>query len=283
MLWRVQLRNTATQLLATAAAGLGAKVQSSRDTPAMSGAMPWLVVYADDHKEGQYGSPPQFLTRGRVTIEIRAEAPPTPAPAPPQSTAEALLDSLCELVETTLLGTQGLSVSCAVAPGSTTVTPSSLAGLIAGMKFGGGPIGPDNYIASIDAEAGTFELQCPYKGPTAGTFTFLIGSFVGLFEKIETFNTDTDDGTVENKNHVFSAVIEIVGHTHEIFEPAMASAVPLNGINLYVDCVNVFDASGVYTPGTGPGQEPFDGLPAARQSGPDGRPEIGQSIDIPQE
>lgn len=106
----------------------------------------------------------------------------------------------------------------------------------------------------------------------------LLGSpaFVGLFEAIESVDSQTDYNATEGKRHAFSADIDIVAHTTEIFEPTIDQA--LTGINLYVDSVNIFDATGDYT-----GDEPFDVAAPPRAQGPDGRPEVSANIDLPQE
>lgn len=271
MLWSTQLRNTATQLISNALVGGGAIVASNKDTPAASGSMPQIVVYVDEKGRGDYGTAPQFETQATLTIELRVEAPSAQG-------AEALRDTLIETVKSALLGGQGFQVVCSVTAGESIVIPASLDNIAAGMKFMGQGVGPNNFIASINADGGSFALQWPYKGPSTGSFQFTIGSFIGLFEKIDSFQIFTDDGAVDKKNHVFGATIDIVGHTHEIFEPIAPQS--LSGLNVYVDSINIFDPTGTYVTGTESGEEPFAGIAAPRTAGPDGRPEIGMPINL---
>ena len=100
-------------------------------------------------------------------------------------------------------------------------------------------------------------------------------AFVKLFEAIDSVDSRTDYRAVDSAQHAFTAVIEIKGHTTEIFEPAIAT--DLTGMNIYVDSVNIFDPNGNYG-----GQEPFQFPDAPRTSGPDGRPEIVGSVGPPQ-
>jgi len=61
----------------------------------------------------------------------------------------------------------------------------------------------------------------------------------------------------------------------ETFPPIATQA--LEGVDLYVDALDVFDPSGTYQP-----PFPYVPPPAPRTSGPDGRPEAAASIDLPQ-
>lgn len=107
--------------------------------------------------------------------------------------------------------------------------------------------------------------------------TALLGApaFVSLFEAIDSVETRLDYRGVNTNKHTFVAVIEIKGHTTEIFEPSITT--DLKGMNIYVDSVNIFDPNGNYG-----GQEPFQFPDAPRTSGPDGRPEIVGSVGPPQ-
>jgi hypothetical protein len=75
--------------------------------------------------------------------------------------------------------------------------------------------------------------------------------------------------------HVFIGrlVLELV--YRQDYEPTFTQ--PLDGINYYVDALNVVDPSGTYTP-------PFNYTPTTppRIVGPDGRVEISEKIDLPQ-
>jgi hypothetical protein len=269
MLWTAQLRETARQLIANALKTQGADVQSDRDVPVVAGSGdgPNISVYVDDEMEGDYGTGPQFINRATVTIEIRAVADSKDA-------AQALRDALNETVRHALLKNQGFAVQCLVVPGSKTVQPTKLDGLAAGMPFMGDFAGQDNYFEAIDVQAGTCLLKKPWNGQTEGTYQFTIGSFIGLFERIERVKTYTHDGVYDKKRHEFGATIEIVGRTHEIFdlEPTQS----LSGLNIWVDSINVFDPSGAHA-----GEEgPFGGNNPPRESGPDGRPEIATTIPV---
>lgn len=282
MLWTVQLRNTAQQLVKAALAAQGANVDSDRvnPAPAQSGGGTTVSLYVDDDMEGQYGGAPEFLTHARLTIEIVAEAAPAAAPAPPQSAAQALRDALIETVKSALLGGQGFVVPCAVSFGSAEITPASTAGIVAGFAVIGQGAGQGNFVQSVNAD-GSLTLASPIVLPgqagSTGTLQLNFGSFVLLYEQIDQVKTYLDDGTFDRKNYVFGATIEIRGHTHERFE--LATSVVLNGINVYLDAVNAFDPGGAYS-----GQEgPFAGTPAPRSTGPDGRPEAVLPLAIPQE
>ena len=98
-------------------------------------------------------------------------------------------------------------------------------------------------------------------------------AFQQLFEQIDSVETRPDYRGVNAKVHTFVAVIEIMAHVTEIFEPTVTDS--LNGVNIYVDSINIFDPNGTYEP-------PFDYSigPAPRGEGPDGRAEIGGSADF---
>lgn len=98
MLFRATVRTTALTLLTDAIIQAGAQTASSKDTAVPSGKTPSVIVYTDDIKEGNGGSPPQFRTNVLTTVEVVAEGKT-------KDEAEALCDTLCETVENTLLGT----------------------------------------------------------------------------------------------------------------------------------------------------------------------------------
>jgi hypothetical protein len=98
MLWRAQLRSTALALLTTALQGGGARVVSSKDTPAPDAALPSISIFVDDTKAFDYGSAPEARTTALISIEVECSGNTKDA-------AEALLDTLCEAVENTLFGT----------------------------------------------------------------------------------------------------------------------------------------------------------------------------------
>jgi hypothetical protein len=233
MLWRAMLRGTAVGLLTAAAQAAGAMVQSSKDTPAPADSLPWLAVYVDDKKHGDSGAEPRFRTIGTVTIEIRAQGAS-------QGAAEAQLDLLCELVETTLLGTQGQSLVGTCTDQSPLVTLPSVAGLSVGMKLmGPGLPDVDVAIAAIDTQKNLLTLTAPWSRPgslakgDSYAVRFNIGSFVALFEQIDQVETFTQYDGKENRLHLASATVEIIGHTSERFEPSFTTC--LKGLDLYIE------------------------------------------------
>lgn len=283
MLWTAQLRNTATQLIATALQQSGANVQSDRviPAPAQSDGGVTIGLFVDDDMEGDYGGVPEFLSRATLTIEITAEAAVSASPLPPQSAAQALRDTVTETIKNALLGGQGFQLACGVTFGSKAITlPEDAPKIVPGFKIMGNGAGQDNFVETVNDD-GTVTAAKPIclKNQTAGTATLQLtfGSFVALYERIDRVRTYNDDGAVDKKNYTFGATIEIVGHTHERFDPCVA--LDLNGVNIYVDTVNFFDPTGVYTGDEGP----FAGTPAPRTTGPDGRPEITAQVTIPQD
>lgn len=274
MLWRAMLRGTTVGLLTEAARCGGATVQSSKDTPVPAGTGNWFVVYADDEMEGEGGGAPTFRTKGIVTVEITAEAAS-------RAEAEALLDTLTELVKRTLLGGQGFSVVLTVAQGSARAVPASGSpNLYRGYRVRGPgiPEGADFLaIESVNVDD-TITLSAAYPG-VSGDIRFNIGSFIALFERIDEVKSFPEYKGSENKKHIVMDTVEFHGHVHELFEPAIAQN--LNGLNLYIDSVNIFDPNEEYPAGEFPTGEPFTGIAAApRTSGPDGRPEVGAQIDL---
>ena len=266
MLWRAMLRGTATGLLANAAAGAGLEPS-------------WFVVTVRDRKRGNYGGAPEFRTYGEFKVEIRAEATaPDGTPSDDvlevaRTAAESKLDDLCELAENALLGGQGLSLAIACTHGSAAATPASLAGLSPGMILRGPGIGArDPFVAirTINGD-GTVTLSAPYAG-TTGSYLFNVGSFVALFEQIDSVDTYPRHRGLEGGTYAARSTIGIVGYVHEIFEPVRGP--DLSGINLYVDSINIFDPNGDFE-----GQEPFTVASAPRTAGPDGRPEIVADLD----
>lgn len=97
MLFRAQVRTTAIQLLQAAITQQGSQFFTSKDTPVEAGLTPSIIVYTDDRKTGQGGTPPQFRTEVLTTVEVTVEGDDKDA-------AETNCDSLCEIVENTLLG-----------------------------------------------------------------------------------------------------------------------------------------------------------------------------------
>lgn len=268
MLWRAMLRGTVTGLLANAAASAGLDDSDS-----------WYVVYVRDRKFGNYGGAPEFRTYCEMKIEVEADAaipdgtPPDDVESVGRALAQGQLDDFCELAEQALLGGQGASLAIACTLDSATATPASTDGLWAGMMLSGpniDPRGPFLAIKSVNDD-GTVTLSAPYKGAT-GSYLFNVGSFVGLFERIDSFDTYPRRSALDGDSYVAAATINIVGYVHETFEPARGP--DLSGINLYVDSINIFDPNGDFD-----GQEPFSVAPAPRSAGPDGRPDIQAVID----
>lgn len=297
MLWRTMLRGTAEGALTLAAQAVGANVTSSKDTPvsfgdgllaeegqeilselgtSLTSSQPWIIVFADDKKFGV--GPRQYRTEGTVTIEVRAEMPSRVVNGIDVGDKDcaALLDSLCDLVENTLLASKGYPIQLAIEAGSATATPvGGNAGLFRGFVLTSPQISVDHFlaIAAVNGD-GTITLTEPFDG-SSGTYRVVVGSFADLFEQIDKVETFTEEARVETENHVMSATIEIVGHISERFEPVIRDA--LNGIDLYIDSVNIFSPGGTFT------GEPFPVPSAPRTTGPDGRTEIPASIDLTQE
>lgn len=271
MLLEAMLRGTAVGLLTGAGQTLGANVCSSKDTPVPAGDKSWFVVYVDAEMEGEGGGAPTFRTRSIVTIEIRS------AEADSFAAAQTLGDTLAEVVKRTLLTGQGFDVTLAMTNGGTHAVPAAGSPkLYPGFLVRGPGIdrGGDFIAVQTVNDDGSVELSGAYAGAT-GSYSFNIGSFIALFEQIDAVKRFPDYHG-ENRKHIFTDTIEVHGHVHEVFEPAVGPS--LTGLNLYVDSVNIFDASSDF-----PGAEPFTGIaPAPRESGPDGRPEIAASIDLPQ-
>lgn len=286
MLWRTQLRNSAVQLITVALRAAGATTTATKDTPVMSGSAPQVSVYADDKKYGESGgSVPTFRTQGLLTIEVRCEKPTRMVGNIDQgaSDASSQLDQICECIQNALFGVQGFTLVCATTLGSAVVTPpeDQLGNIVPGFCVMGGGAGENNYVETVDVGAGTVTLAKPIclKNQASGAANLLLtfGSFVRLYEAIDDVNTFTDYEAGENANHIASATIEIVGHTHEVFQPC--GTTDLAGVNIYVDTVNLFDPNGTYTDLEGP----FAGNAAPRTSGPDGRPEISVELELNQE
>jgi hypothetical protein len=274
MLWRAMLRGTAVGLLKTALQTQGATVVSSADTPAPADKFPFIGVDVDDHKTGDYGSEPRFRVHGRLTIEVRVGGV---SPA----LAEAALDTACETIELALLGGQGFDVVCTCTQGSPVVTPASVANIFANFSVIGTDtnFGVNKFVGvqSIDTGAGTITLTENWCDAD-GSYTLRFGTFIGLFEQIEKVQTTTDYQGEHNKAHVFGATIEIVGHASEYFDGCINEST-FNGLNFYIDTIHPFDASSDFTD---PVLEPFTVADAPRERGPDGRPEVVGSVDLPQ-
>jgi hypothetical protein len=268
MLWRAMLRGTASGLLANAAADAGLDAS-------------WFVITSRDMKRGDYGGAPEFRStcEFKVEIEASANAPVGTSSGDIERAARTAalnkLDDLCELAQNALLGGQGFDVAIACTHDSATATPTSTTGLAPGMMLSGPGMSPrDPFVAirTVNGD-GTVTLSAPYAA-TTGTYLFNVGSFVALFEKIESVDTYPRGHAFDGGSFVFTtrATMRINGYVHEIFEPVRGPQ--LGGINLYVDSINIFDPNGDFT-----GQEPFTVAPAPRIAGPDGRPEIVAEID----
>lgn len=120
MLFRAQVRDTAKTILAAALQAAGAavtveedapvpgadsgalegssaSVSSSDDTAVQGAGQPSIILYVSDSKGGGSLSSPQFRTNLTMNIEVRCGASS-------KQTAEALCDTLCDLIENALLG-----------------------------------------------------------------------------------------------------------------------------------------------------------------------------------
>ena len=149
MLARALARDTAQTAITAALTGLGATVETDKDTPAQSGKMPIVAIYAMDKKHQTGAGTIEFETRITVTIEVRCEGDTKAA-------AQGQCDSICEAIEGALLN-----------------------------------------------------------GASA---------FFKLFEQIEDVDTYPEYEGSQNKKHIFSGTIEIVGRVLESFEPARGNA-----------------------------------------------------------
>jgi hypothetical protein len=96
MLWRVQIRNTTVTLLAGVVQDAGAVVPN-KDTPTPDTKQSSIAVFVDDKKAFDYGGAPEARTTATVTIDVSAYGKS-------KEEAEALLDTLCGLIEDTLFG-----------------------------------------------------------------------------------------------------------------------------------------------------------------------------------
>lgn len=93
-----QVRDTAIALLQNAITASGAQFSTSKDTPVEAGLTPSIICYTDSRMVGLGMAPPQFRRHTLLTVEVTVEGDDKP-------TVEGLSDTLCELVENTLLGT----------------------------------------------------------------------------------------------------------------------------------------------------------------------------------
>lgn len=223
MLHRARVRETAVALIRAALVTAGAtvpallnddideQVSSIVDNPNWSGHGPFISIKTEDRKSSTTaGTAPQYRTDITTTVSIRAEGESA-------DTAQIITDTLCEMVENTLLGGQGWSLVITLTKGSKTATPASVSGLVAGMAVSGSGLGQDNYIDAIDAASGTVTL---YKSATSsGTIAGHAGSFLDLFQQIDSCTTFSDYDGENQAYHTWSADIEIVGHISEVFEP----------------------------------------------------------------
>lgn len=80
----------------------------------------------------------------------------------------------------------------------------------------------------------------------------------------------------EAMKHIASMEMAIALESFEAFEPHPEEAVPLEGLDVFVDSINVYDTNGNYT------QTPFPSSVQAspRTAGPDGRAEGGLNIEL---
>lgn len=266
------LRGTAVGLLKTALQTQGANVLSSADTPAPAAKLPSIGVYTEDEKHGDYGSEPAFRIHGRLTIEVRVEGATA-------ALAEAALDTACETIENALMGAHGFDVVCACTQDSNVVTPVSVDGISTGFIAVGvdTSFGVLKFVGVQAIADGTVTLTDPWCFPT-GSYTLNFGRFVELFEQIDKIKTDTEYEGERVKNHIFGATIEIVGHATERFDGCI-NETAFTGMNFYVDTIHPFDATANFTD---PALEPFDVAVAPRDRGPDGRPEIVGTAELPQ-
>lgn len=128
-------------------------------------------------------------------------------------------------------------------------------------------------VEAVDKDSA--EALCDALCETAENTLLGTPAFVKLFEAIDSVETRIDYRALDSAQHTFSAVIEIKGHSTEIFEPTITDVIA--GMNIYVDSINIFDPNGNYG-----GKEPFQFPDAPRTAGPDGRPEIVGSVGPPQ-
>jgi hypothetical protein len=229
MLFRASVRNTAVQLLRAAMMAASAdeprlinadtkiedQISCVADNPNWSGHGPFISVTVEDKKQSVgAGGSPTFITRVTVTVSIRAEGKS-------QDDARYLVDLIGSIVERALLGGQGWSLVVQTTAGSLTSTPSSIDGLIEGMSISGDGVGIGNCIESIDASGGTIQLA--RTAASTGTFRVLAGSFVGLFEAIDSVDDFNGYDGQNQAYHVWSSDIEITAHVTEIFEPVVST------------------------------------------------------------
>jgi hypothetical protein len=171
---------------------------------------------------------PEGRNSGIVTVEVRAEASTRAA-------AEALLDTLVELIRGALLRGQGFDATLSVTNGSTHAVPTDVSLTLHPGFLVRGPGIPDHGdfvgIATVNND-GSVELSAPYGG-SDGDVSFNIGSFVALFEQITEVKSFPEYKGTENKKHIATDTVEFHGYVHETFEPAITQ--PLNEIKLWVD------------------------------------------------
>lgn len=114
-------------------------------------------------------------------------------------------------------------------------------------------------------------------------------SVVGMVQQFLSVQTDTDINS-EGKDHLAGFRMTISCELYEVFDPTVAPAagttwplepaptVALQGENVHLDLLNVYDPTGTYASPTFPASV----TPAPRTSGPDGRDEGALQIDLPQ-
>lgn len=98
---------------------------------------------------------------------------------------------------------------------------------------------------------------------------------VGLIQQVANVTSQAAYSS-EGLKHIASLDMAIALESFESFEPHPEEALPLEGADVFVDSVNVYDPSGTYS------QAPFPSSvqQAPRTSGPDGRAEGGFSINL---
>jgi len=112
---------------------------------------------------------------------------------------------------------------------------------------------------------------------------FTSGQFVGIAQR---FYVETEtEVTAEGRNHFGATKWAIRCECVEAFDPIWDApealqpiAVPLDGMDLHADLLNVFDSIGAYPGAAFPGAV----IAAPRNAGPDGRDEGGLSINLQQ-
>lgn len=100
-------------------------------------------------------------------------------------------------------------------------------------------------------------------------------SLVALLQQVANVTTQAAYSS-DGLKHIASLDMAISLESFEAFEPHAEASIPLEGMDVVVDSVNVYDVNGSYT------QTPFPSSVQAppRTSGPDGRAEGGLNIEL---